>query len=428
MKLITVGTDVVFEDKSSNVASREWTFVGGDISTSTEKEVTVNYADEGTFLAKLAVVYEDGSTQNNGFNIDVYPEVIADFTASSTVALQGSKIMFTNTTQHITSAFDDSKLLDGYEWFFEGGVPESSTLANPEVTYAGLGYFSVKLIAKRQAPYYIDENLKEDYIFITDVPSIAPAETRLRFLGSVIELTYTEDLKPLTQAEKDLVSVKINDAAVDIASIDVDSNDSKKLIVSLMTSASEGDNIILNINAGIVSKSGTPLSPLRSQPIENTIVNLYKELNPSFENGNLGSFPTDWGNWNPTAGKNNPESYAIGNTVVQDGNKSLEIHLDGTSQNWILDSKFATTELSARYRFSVWAKGTVGKIDLDLRAVTPNWADVQSIAAPLTTEWKEYVIEFEETNENLNRKYWQQLSSATTQTIYIDNVSLYRID
>lgn len=69
-------------------------------------------------------------------SITVLP--VADFTQSTTDVCAGESVSFT----------DMSELATAWEWYFEGGTPSTSSLANPVITYTTPGVYDVTLIAE----------------------------------------------------------------------------------------------------------------------------------------------------------------------------------------------------------------------------------------------------------------------------------------
>ena len=60
-----------------------------------------------------------------------------------------------------------------YQWFFEGGTPPFSTLANPEICYFAAGNYSVVLVTTN--PYGTDTIKKLNYINVADTPMVVHA-------------------------------------------------------------------------------------------------------------------------------------------------------------------------------------------------------------------------------------------------------------
>lgn len=191
--LITEGETIIFKDSSLNVATRIWTFEGGDISSSDQQEASVVYGSEGTFKTNLEVTYDDATTESNHFNVQVFPKVIADFEASSTTALFGSKIKFTNKSKNVDSEYPEAKLKDGYTWTFEGGTPATSTAKNPEITYNTPGVYKVKLVSHREAPSNNGIAEKVNYITVLQsIPLVPEFEANITEVEAQKEVTFTD--------------------------------------------------------------------------------------------------------------------------------------------------------------------------------------------------------------------------------------------
>jgi gliding motility-associated-like protein len=60
-----------------------------------------------------------------------------------------------------------------YQWFFDGGTPPFSTLANPEICYFAAGNYSVVLVTTN--PYGTDTIIKLNYINVADTPMVVHA-------------------------------------------------------------------------------------------------------------------------------------------------------------------------------------------------------------------------------------------------------------
>jgi PKD repeat protein len=85
--------------------------------------------------------YVDGYTSTKSFTTHTCAEPVANFTMSESQVCSGSSVAFTNSSQYATS----------YSWKFTGGSPSTSTAANPNVTYATPGTYSVELTATNSA-------------------------------------------------------------------------------------------------------------------------------------------------------------------------------------------------------------------------------------------------------------------------------------
>jgi PKD repeat protein len=123
---------VTFDNTSSNnTATYEWTFAGGNPSTSTDKNPNVTYATAGSFDVKLIV------------SNSVYKDTLVKKAFVSTVAK--AKADFSSTKNGLTVNFTNASLgAAAYTWTFgDGGT---SALQNPAHTYTTDGTYNVKLI------------------------------------------------------------------------------------------------------------------------------------------------------------------------------------------------------------------------------------------------------------------------------------------
>ncbi len=124
---------VNFMDQSSeNTTSWEWTFEGGNPSSSTEQNPMVLYNTPGSYNVTLVASTSAGSntyTQNQFIVVNTVPSV--DFSSN----INGATVNFLNNSTGATS----------YSWDF--GDSNMSTMANPEHTYANDGDYTVTLTA-----------------------------------------------------------------------------------------------------------------------------------------------------------------------------------------------------------------------------------------------------------------------------------------
>lgn len=85
--------------------------------------------------------------------------VIADFVTLEPNICLGNSITFYNKSQNNPTT---------YLWYFQGGIPATSTVANPTVTYSSTGSFQVKLVATNS--YGADSLILNSYINVTTPP------------------------------------------------------------------------------------------------------------------------------------------------------------------------------------------------------------------------------------------------------------------
>ncbi len=100
----------------------------------------------------------DSTGCDSGF-VNSNCNVIADFVALNTNLCIGNSIKFYNKSQNNPVS---------YQWYFQGGSPSSSILANPTVTYSTLGMFQVKLITTNS--FGTDSLILNNYVSVTTPP------------------------------------------------------------------------------------------------------------------------------------------------------------------------------------------------------------------------------------------------------------------
>ena len=127
---------VSFTDQStSNTTSWEWSFPGGTPSSSTEQNPVVVYDVPGTYSVTLVASNNSGAT--NATEVDLV-NVIPLPTVGFTTEIDGSQVIFNNTTTNATS----------YSWDFGDG--NMSSEINPIHVYEMDGQYEVTLIAENE--------------------------------------------------------------------------------------------------------------------------------------------------------------------------------------------------------------------------------------------------------------------------------------
>ena len=156
---VAEGSIVNFTDQSSNVpTSWAWTFTGGNPSSSTAQNPSVQYDAAGSYTVELTATNDAGSdTKTKANYITVMKLPVADFTADQTVIDKGQSVNFTDLSTDATS----------WSWTFTGGTPSSSTAQNPSVTYNTPGTYTVELTAGNAVGS--DTKTKTAYITVNDV-------------------------------------------------------------------------------------------------------------------------------------------------------------------------------------------------------------------------------------------------------------------
>ena len=160
--VIAEGESVTYTDATTgSPISWDWTFEGGTPATYTgQTPPAIVYDMAGMYDVSLEV--SDGITTYTELKEDfitVGAAPVADFVANETSILVGQTIDFTNNSVGENMTF---------EWYFEGGTPETSTEENPTgILYTEAGLFDVQLIATNS--YGESTMLMEDYIEATPV-------------------------------------------------------------------------------------------------------------------------------------------------------------------------------------------------------------------------------------------------------------------
>lgn len=119
-------------NSSANAVSFNWSFPGGNPTSSNAQNPTVVYAAPGTYSVTLIVSNAAGSDTTTLANyVTVNPVPTAGFTSS----INGATATFTNTSGNATA----------YDWNFGDG--QTSTAQNPVHTYTNDGTYTVTLTA-----------------------------------------------------------------------------------------------------------------------------------------------------------------------------------------------------------------------------------------------------------------------------------------
>ncbi len=133
-----------------------------------------DYNDVEVVLEHLEIV---------GYVTQTHQELISG--SRGTVTLSGGPVPLTagfeaEETQFCesgTAHFSSTSIGDPiqYQWTFEGGNPETSELMNPNVYYAGIGEYDVKLVV-RDAIGVTDTIFSADFIQVTNAPDVVFGE------------------------------------------------------------------------------------------------------------------------------------------------------------------------------------------------------------------------------------------------------------
>jgi PKD repeat protein len=148
---------VDFTDLSINANSINWNF--GDGNFSNEISPSYTYAEEGEYIVTL-VANNDCGTDSIQQTITIVDPLMAAFKADTTHGCPGLIVNYMDTTM--------ANVVD-WAWFFEGGIPDTSSLQNPTVTYDTSGLFTTTLIVTNDVGN-IDTLEKVNYIQIDTLP------------------------------------------------------------------------------------------------------------------------------------------------------------------------------------------------------------------------------------------------------------------
>ncbi len=119
-----IGQTVTFTDYSTGVQSRLWTFPSGTPSTSTEREVDVQFSDVGLINCTIENTFIDGITETKSVFVQVGSGLI-NYDVSAIKVDAGETITFT----------DNSNSVESRTWTFPGGTPETSSDAQVDVVF-----------------------------------------------------------------------------------------------------------------------------------------------------------------------------------------------------------------------------------------------------------------------------------------------------
>lgn len=135
---------------SSNITTRNWTFVGGNPSSSNSISPSVIYNSPGTYPVTLSVTNANGCISTDIDSVHIGSPPIVNFSATPRDTCAEIGITFTNLSTN------------GDRWFWEFGDGGTSIEQNPNHLYADTGYFDVKLtiwnngcISTLEIPNYI---------------------------------------------------------------------------------------------------------------------------------------------------------------------------------------------------------------------------------------------------------------------------------
>ncbi|WP_075340676.1 PKD domain-containing protein [Tenacibaculum agarivorans] len=134
----TVPVRVRINNNTEGADTYKWEFEGGDRTTSNDRNPgIITYEQPGEYTIKLEASNRDGSFDVIEKKVIAKPAVNIGFDVAIDDNFSPVKAIITNTTTGATS----------YQWFFEGGLPASSTEQNPpEVIFTTPGEHKIILM------------------------------------------------------------------------------------------------------------------------------------------------------------------------------------------------------------------------------------------------------------------------------------------
>lgn len=156
----TVPVKVKILNDTEGADTYKWTFKGGEPSSSSSKNPgIITYNTEGEYLITLEASNRDGSVDVKTQKITVKPTVLIDFDVE---VLENNyspvEVKLTNKTKGATS----------FEWFFQGGTPETSSKEYPEnITFTTPGEHTIILKVSNGEESYTQEKTIEVAPYLT---------------------------------------------------------------------------------------------------------------------------------------------------------------------------------------------------------------------------------------------------------------------
>lgn len=160
---ISNGTDEVLIEELDNSLVEEGTWLNSDlivsdyISLSSSMQFTIKTGDIGPLYHIVEAAIDKFYIVEGSI---VAPS--ANFSSDVEEVCEGSSVSFEDLSSDAPSS---------WAWTFEGGIPSTSTLANPIVTYDISGTYSVSLTVSNAAGS--DEVVLDNYITVNDLPVLS---------------------------------------------------------------------------------------------------------------------------------------------------------------------------------------------------------------------------------------------------------------
>jgi PKD repeat protein len=164
---------VEFDNQSYSYDSVQWHF--GDGSKSSELNPTHEYSEDGAYEVVLVAFNEFCGNDTSTLIIDVWKEIELNVEANLTLICAGQQIEFSAEINHA----------DSFEWVFDGGIQQNTSLDSPVVVYADPGVYDVMLVAWN--PNQRDSLLLKNWILVWDLPA---GEFQYDLQGRNVEFSY----------------------------------------------------------------------------------------------------------------------------------------------------------------------------------------------------------------------------------------------
>lgn len=164
---------VEFQNQSSSYDSLQWNF--GDGNQSSELNPVHQYNKDGSFELVLVAFNDFCGNDTSSAIINVWKDIELEVEANRTTLCVGQYVEFYSLIEHV----------EAYEWIFEGGMQQNTSLDSPLVVYPNAGVYDVMLIAWN--PYDRDTLIFEDWIRVKDHPA---SEFQYNVLGRDVEFSY----------------------------------------------------------------------------------------------------------------------------------------------------------------------------------------------------------------------------------------------
>lgn len=249
-EVIYVGDFVEFNSVNSlNSLTYKWTFIGGSPASSSEKNPSIQYKKKGEFLASLTVANTAGTntlTRNKFIKVLEKLPPKANFSVNKTNISVMDTVVFSDLSSNAASI----------SWTFPGGIPETSELKNPIVSYDIEGTYLVKLVAEND--FGTDSLLLESYITVGTSATESP------------QLLDDIKLYPNPANNNQEVFLSFNTLKTDIYNINLYDQDGRLVKVLYSDKIKSGQNL-LSFNGSMLQTGNYFIGMAHNQKVIKTI-------------------------------------------------------------------------------------------------------------------------------------------------------------